>query len=119
MKPGQAPAVWAFGSCAPLPFYWFEGLIMMRNHLFLSQLFVLSSTHVREPDSGKLLFVESRMCEIFACGIRNTAQVIRNPTNDGSLESKFHSQKTKIHYWNPESRIQDCVEFSYMGRMSP
>ena len=35
----------------------------------------------------KFLLVESG---ILGFGIRNTTQVIRNPTNDCSLESKFH-----------------------------
>ena len=48
----------------------------------------------------KFLLVESG---ILGFGIRNTAQVIRNPTNDWSLESKFHLQRLKSSTWNPES----------------
>ena len=48
----------------------------------------------------KFLLVESG---ILGFGIRNTAQVIRNPTNDWSLESKFYLQRLKSSTWNPES----------------
>ena len=60
--------------------------------------------------------------EIFACGIRNTAQGVWNPTNDLNPESKFPLTKT---FWNPifgsgihsvKSRIQDCLGFPSMGR---
>ena len=39
------------------------------------------------PKSGKILLEKS---EILVFGIRNTAQGIRSPTEDGNLESKFH-----------------------------
>ena len=57
--------------------------------LFYAQWLVLSP-HVRESkssESGKNLHVESG---ILSFGIRNTAQRIRNPTNDWNPESKFH-----------------------------
>ena len=37
---------------------------------------------VRYPDSG--------IWEIFACGIRNSSQGIRNPANDCKPKSKIH-----------------------------
>ena len=52
----------------------------------------------------------SGIWENFACGIwnpgfgiRNTAQGIRNPTNDWNLESKFHWQRLKSSTWSPKS----------------
>ena len=42
---------------------------------------------IRIPESGKILLMES---EILGFGIQNTAQGIRNPTNDWKPESKFH-----------------------------
>ena len=47
---------------------------------------------------------------ILGFGIQNTAKGIRNPTNDWNPESKFYGQIL-------ESRIQDCPEFPYMGRV--
>ena len=75
--------------------------------------------------------------EIFACGIRNpemfscksgilafcrvwnTAQGIRNPTNDWNQESKFHWQESGIQSLESrirslESTIQDVLGFSYL-----
>ena len=43
--------------------------------------------HLWNPESGKILLEKS---EILVFGIRNTAQGIRSPTEDGNLESKFH-----------------------------
>ena len=43
--------------------------------------------------------------EIFARGVRNTAQAIRNPTNHRNPESKFHSQRLESSTWNPESMV--------------
>ena len=48
------------------------------------------SAHVRE--SGILGF-----------GIRNTAQGIRNPTNDWNPESNFYCEILESSTWNPES----------------
>ena len=69
---------------------------------------------------------------IFACGIGNlkifvweiwnTAQGIRNPTNDQNPESKSDLQEIlESSNWNLEStawnrEIQDCFEFPYMRR---
>ena len=50
----------------------------------------------------------------FCCGIRKTAQGLRNPTKDRNPESKFHCP-------NPvslKSGIQDFLGFLYMGRFS-
>ena len=61
--------------------------------------------YVRELEfrnPGNFLLVES---EILGFGIRNTAQGIRNPTNDWNPESKFHWQKLESSTWNPESWI--------------
>ena len=48
------------------------------------------------PDSGKILLVESG---ILSLGIRNTAQGIRNLSNDWDPEYKFHWQKLGIQYF--------------------
>ena len=39
----------------------------------------------------------------FCFWIRNTAQGIRNPTNNWNPESKFHWQRLESSTWNPES----------------
>ena len=52
------------------------------------------------PESGNFLLVEFG---ILGLGIRNTAQGIRNPTNDCNPESKFHWQRLESTIWNPES----------------
>ena len=52
---------------------------------------------------GNCLPVEPGIRGIFSCGIRNTAQGTRNPTNDWNPESKFHWQRLKSSTWNPES----------------
>ena len=52
------------------------------------------------PESGNFLLVEFG---ILGLGIRNTAQGIRNPTNDCNPESKFHWQRLESSIWNPES----------------
>ena len=48
----------------------------------------------------EFLLVESG---ILGFGIRNTAQGVRNPTNDWNPEFKFHWQKLESSTWNPES----------------
>ena len=81
--------------------------------------------------------LNSGVPEIFACGIRNpemfscksgilafcrvwnTAQGIRNPTNDWNQESKFHWQESGIQSLESrirslESTIQDVLGFSYL-----
>ena len=55
---------------------------------------------IRILEPGKFLLVESG---ILGFGIRNTAQGIRNPTNDWNPESKFHWQRLESSTWNPES----------------
>ena len=71
-----------------------------------------ASPHVKE--SGKILLVESEIRKDFAYRIRNTAQGIWNPTNDWTLLTK-----TRIHTWNPQSRIQDCLGLPYyMGQQA-
>ena len=52
------------------------------------------------PESVKFLLVES---EILGFGIRNTAQGIRNVTDDWNSESRFHWQRLESSIWNPES----------------
>ena len=52
------------------------------------------------PESVKFLLVES---EILGFGIRNTAQGIRNATDDWNSESRFHWQRLESSTWNPES----------------
>ena len=53
---------------------------------------------------------------ILGHGIRNTAQGIRNPTDDWYPESKFHWQRRGKRYL--ESRIQNCLGYHHMGRFS-
>ena len=70
------------------------------------------------PASGKFLLVESgRIQETFSCGIRNPG--LWNPEcSSRNPESKFHrkairnpGQEFATHF--VESRIQDCLGFSY------
>ena len=65
------------------------------------------------PKPRKTLFVKSGIVDV---GIRNTAQRIRNPTKDWNPESKFHWLGVDSGIHGMESRIQDCLGFSYMGR---
>ena len=46
---------------------------------------------------------DSRIQEMFACGIQNRAQRIRNPTNKSNPEAKFHCQRI----WNPLPGMQN------------
>ena len=55
---------------------------------------------IRILEPGKFLLVESG---ILGFGIRNTAQGIRNPTNDWNPDSKFHWERLGSSSWNPES----------------
>ena len=57
---------------------------------------------IRISESKKPLLVQSGNQKEFACGIRNTAQGIRNLTNDWNPESKFHWQ-----IWNPLPGIRN------------
>ena len=41
--------------------------------------------------------------DILGFGIRDTAQGIRNPTNDWNPEFKFHLQELESSTWNQES----------------
>ena len=71
---------------------------------------------------------ESGIWEIFACGIRNPGLWIpeyssRNPKSHKQLESRIQVSltKTRIQYLEykfhgVESRIQDCLGFSYIWR---
>ena len=73
------------------------------------------------PESEKFLLVDSRIRENFTCGLWNTAQGIRNLTNDWNQKSRFHRQRLESSTWNTnstgvESRIQDCLGFSYIWR---
>ena len=55
---------------------------------------------IRILEPGKFPLVESG---ILGFGIRNTAQGIRNPTNDWNPDSKFHWERLGSSSWNPES----------------
>ena len=82
---------------------------------------------IRIPESKKVLLVGSRIwqnflveSQILGFGIRNTAQGIRNPTNNCNLESTFPRQGLKSTTWKSgihevEFRIQDCLGFPCMG----
>ena len=59
---------------------------------------IASCKEIQIPESGKFLLVESGIWEIsrIVCFvIRNTAQGIRNPSNDWNPESKFHWQRIR------------------------
>ena len=72
----------------------------------------------------KFLLAETGIQPIFASEfgnlgfvICNLVQGIRNPANDWNSESKFHWQKKSgSSTWNPESTIQECLGFPYIGR---
>ena len=87
---------------------------------------------IRFLKSRKFLLVESGIREILASGIRhpelkirNTAQGIRNPSNDWIarsssstlIESGIHYLESKIH--GLESKIQNCLGFPHMEREAP
>ena len=70
--------------------------------------------------SKKIVLAEAGIFRGFN-GIRNTAKVIRNPTNDWNSEHSFHWQGLDYRTWSPkstgvESRIQDSLGFPYMGQ---
>ena len=79
------------------------------------------------PESGKILLVVSGIWKILLVesgilgfGIRNTAQGIRNPTNDWNPQSKSNWERLEWSTWNPEStgvesRIQHYLGFPCMG----
>ena len=52
------------------------------------------------PESGTFLLVESG---ILGFEIQNTAQGIRNPTNDWNQEYSLHCQRLESSVWNLES----------------
>ena len=56
------------------------------QHTFIESRFALCKG-VRVPESGKFWLVESG---ILGFGIQNTAQGIRNPTEEWNPESEFH-----------------------------
>ena len=79
------------------------------------------------PESRKLLPVESGIQKCFLVNLEswleiqlwNTAQRIRNPSNDWNRESKFHWQESGIQSLESrirslESTIQDCLGFPYL-----
>ena len=66
---------------------------------------------------GYLVLVESEIWEnltrgiwILGFGMRNTAQGIRNPSNDSNTDSKSHCQILESSTWNPESAARN-LEF--------
>ena len=98
---------------------WRAGLITLQGHVHtnpdiseiayflsgfmwppLSKQCVAPCNGIPIPESGKFLPMESG---ILGFGIRNTAQEIRNPTNDWNPESAFYWQILKSSTWNPES----------------
>ena len=70
-----------------------------------------------DPESAKFLLVESG---ILGFGIWNTAQGIRNlKAIFGIRKLSSRSQYLESGLHGVESRIQDCLGFPYMGRLSP
>ena len=65
-------------------------------------------------ESAKISLVESR---ILGFGIWNTAQGIRNPTNDQVPLAKTGIQYLESGIHGVESRIQDCLGFPYMEQL--
>ena len=70
--------------------------------------------HVRKCGFGKFLLLEPGIQKFvllksgtLGFGIRNTAQRIRNPSNDWNPESKFQWQEPGTGDWNPESTAWD------------
>ena len=63
--------------------------------------------------------LDSRIQEMFACGIRNIAQRIQNPTNEWNPESKFHWQRIwNPCAWNAESAVRN-LESLTGGKVRP
>ena len=71
----------------------------------------LSSPHVRESGFRKCVKCWPVESEILGFGIRNTAQGIRNPTNDLNRRIQVPLTTTGIH--GVESRIQDSLGFPH------
>ena len=70
---------------------------------------------IRIPESGKFLLVESG---ILGLEIRNTAEKSGNPLttriqNPSSIDAQWETLESGIH--SVESRIQDGLEFPYIG----
>ena len=64
---------------------------------------------IRILESRKFLQVDFG---VLGCGIRNTAEGIRNPINDWNPESKFHWQRIRKPVpgiWNPRSGVQSKI----------
>ena len=55
--------------------------------------------------TGTVQYPDSGIWEIFACGIRNSSQGIRNPANDCKPKSKIHWQGIRSPI--PESWIKN------------
>ena len=64
-----------------------------------------SQKKVEKTMEGSILHCvrDSGIQENIACGIRNTAQGIWNPTKEWNTESKFYWQRLQSSNWNPES----------------
>ena len=64
------------------------------------------------PESGKILLVESG---ILGFGTQNTAQGIRNPTEEWNPESKFHWKRLEYGIHGMGFIMQDGLGFPYTG----
>ena len=67
-------------------------------------------------ESKKLLLVQSGNQKEFACGIRNTAQGIRNLTNEMKSGIQIPLTNLESTTWNPESTATniDCLRFPHI-----
>ena len=68
----------------------------------------LGNFYLWNPESGKVLLVQSGF---LGFGIRNTAQRIRNSTNDWNPESTFHWQRLEFRIHGVEFSTYGCFGF--------
>ena len=90
-------------------------LLNLLNHCFKLEL-----KECLNPEIQEHFACEIRLQENVVCGIRNTAQVIWNPTVMGiqnpSSSDKDWNPVLKLWFHGMESGIQGCLGFLYMGR---
>ena len=82
-----------------------------KSRAIFSAFLFTPCTGIRNPGSGKFLLVESGIGEIFACGIRNAAQGIQDPTTDWNPSSTDKD-------WNPVPGIHNPRRGILISRLS-